>query len=539
MGADSYRQAVEVAKEHILAGDIFEVIVAQRFDLDLDAHPFDVYRVLRQVNPSPYMYFVRQPGVTLVGSSPEPLVQLLDGAVISRPIAGTRRRGRTEEEDRRMAAELIEHPKEIAEHIMLVDLARNDVGRVVEYGSVSVDEMMTLERYSHVMHMTSQVSGRLAAGRSAIDVLRATLPAGTVSGAPKVRAMEIIDALEPTKRGPYAGVVGYLDFSGNIDTAIAIRTLVVARRRPGLDPGRGRHRGGQRARARGPRVPQQGPGAARRHPRRSAHDRPPPHPRGRHRRRPLDSVTAMAHGVDLRTTLGAAPIQRDVVRVEGPEAIEFLQGQLSQDVAALALDRSAPSLLLQPTGKVVAWLRITRVDGRRRPARRRRGLRRGRARPSLPLQAADQGRPVARAMVRPGLAGPRRGGGRRAEWRAARPWPAGRGWRASTSCRAASSRSPASRSSTPPRCEALRIECGVPANGAELTEATIPAEAGQWLIDASVSFTKGCYTGQELVARIDSRGGNVPRPLRGLVVDGEPVVRGQRRSGTATSRWAP
>ena len=228
MGAESYRQAVEVAKEHILAGDIFEIMLAQRFDLDLEAHPFDVYRVLRQVNPSPYMYFVRQPGVTLVGSSPEPMVQLLDGTVISRPIAGTRRRGRTEEEDRRMAAELIEHPKEIAEHIMLVDLARNDVGRVVEFGTVSVDEMMTLERYSHVMHMTSQVSGRLAEGRSAIDVLRATLPAGTVSGAPKVRAMEIIDALEPTKRGPYAGVVGYLDFSGNIDTAIAIRTLVVA-----------------------------------------------------------------------------------------------------------------------------------------------------------------------------------------------------------------------------------------------------------------------------------------------------------------------
>jgi len=227
MSSTDYRQAVEVAKEHILAGDIFEIILSQRFDLDLDAHPFDVYRVLRQVNPSPYMYFVRQPGVTLVGSSPEPLVKLLDGTVISRPIAGTRRRGRTDEEDRRMAAELIEHPKEIAEHIMLVDLARNDVGRVVEYGSVSVDEMMTLERYSHVMHMTSQVSGRLQTDKSAIDVLRATLPAGTVSGAPKVRAMEIIDALEPTKRGPYAGVVGYLDFSGNIDTAIAIRTLVV------------------------------------------------------------------------------------------------------------------------------------------------------------------------------------------------------------------------------------------------------------------------------------------------------------------------
>jgi anthranilate synthase component I len=226
-GSGGYCQAVEVAKEHILAGDVFELIVAQRFDLDLDAHPFDVYRVLRQVNPSPYMYFVRQPGVTLVGSSPEPLVKLLDGTVISRPIAGTRRRGRTEEEDRRMAAELVEHPKEIAEHIMLVDLARNDVGRVVEFGSVHVDEMMTLERYSHVMHMTSQVSGRLRPDKTAIDVLRATLPAGTVSGAPKVRAMEIIDALEPTKRGPYAGVVGYLDFSGNIDTAIAIRTLVV------------------------------------------------------------------------------------------------------------------------------------------------------------------------------------------------------------------------------------------------------------------------------------------------------------------------
>lgn len=226
-GSDDYCRAVEVAKEHILAGDIFEIIVAQRFDFDLDAHPFDVYRVLRQVNPSPYMYFVRQPGVTLVGSSPEPLVKLLDGTVISRPIAGTRRRGRTEEEDRRMAAELIEHPKEIAEHIMLVDLARNDVGRVVEFGTVHVDEMMTLERYSHVMHMTSQVSGRLRPDKGAIDVLRATLPAGTVSGAPKVRAMEIIDELEPTKRGPYAGVVGYLDFSGNIDTAIAIRTLVV------------------------------------------------------------------------------------------------------------------------------------------------------------------------------------------------------------------------------------------------------------------------------------------------------------------------
>jgi anthranilate synthase component 1 len=227
MASDTYCRAVEVAKEHILAGDVFQVVLAQRFDFDLDAHPFDLYRVLRQVNPSPYMYFVRQPGVTLVGSSPEPMVQLLDGTVISRPIAGTRRRGHTDEEDRRLGAELREHPKEVAEHVMLVDLARNDVGRVVEFGSEQVDEMMTLERYSHVMHLTSQVSGQLRDGLSAIDVLRATLPAGTVSGAPKVRAMEIIDTLEPTKRGPYAGVVGYLDFSGNIDTAIAIRTLVV------------------------------------------------------------------------------------------------------------------------------------------------------------------------------------------------------------------------------------------------------------------------------------------------------------------------
>jgi len=227
MGKDLYCRAVETAREHILAGDIFQVVLAQRFDFDLGAEPFDVYRVLRQVNPSPYMYFVRQPGLTLVGSSPEPMVRLVDGRVISRPIAGTRRRGHTDEEDARLAGELREHPKEVAEHVMLVDLARNDVGRVVRFGTEQLDEYLTLERYSHVMHLTSQVSGELAEGRSSIDVLRATLPAGTVSGAPKVRAMEIIDDLEPTKRGPYAGVVGYLDFSGNVDTAITIRTLVV------------------------------------------------------------------------------------------------------------------------------------------------------------------------------------------------------------------------------------------------------------------------------------------------------------------------
>jgi anthranilate synthase component 1 len=239
MGDGAYQDAVEVAKEHILAGDVFQVVLAQRFEFELDADPFDVYRVLRQVNPSPYMYFLRHPDVTIVGSSPEPMVQLLDHRVISRPIAGTRKRGTTEEHDKRLAAELLEHPKERAEHVMLVDLARNDVGRVVQFGTVTVDELMSLERYSHVMHLTSQVSGDLVAGKGPVDVLRATLPAGTVSGAPKVRAMEIIDELEPTKRGPYAGVVGYLDFSGNLDTAIAIRTMVVANGRASVQAGAG------------------------------------------------------------------------------------------------------------------------------------------------------------------------------------------------------------------------------------------------------------------------------------------------------------
>ena len=223
----AYQRAVEVAKEHVRAGDIFQVVLSQRFDVALEAEPYDVYRVLRQVNPSPYMYFVREPELCIVGSSPEPLVQLAHGRITSRPIAGTRRRGRDDEHDRRLAGELRENPKEVAEHVMLVDLARNDVGRVAEFGSVKVDELMTLERYSHVMHPTSQVSGQLRSGLTPVDLLRATMPAGTVSGAPKVRAMEIIDALEPVKRGPYAGVVGYIDFSGNLDVAIAIRTMFV------------------------------------------------------------------------------------------------------------------------------------------------------------------------------------------------------------------------------------------------------------------------------------------------------------------------
>jgi anthranilate synthase component I len=223
-----YKDAVEVVKEHVRVGDIFQAVLSQRYDLEhLGADPFDVYRVLRLVNPSPYLYFLKFAEVTVVGASPEPMVRLRDGTVISRPIAGSRRRGGTNEEDGRLEAELVEDPKERAEHVMLVDLARNDVGRVVSFGTEVVDEMMVVERYSHIMHLTSQVSGRLAPGKGPIDVLAATLPAGTLSGAPKVRAMEIIDDLEPTKRGVYGGVVGYLDFSGNLDTAIAIRTMTV------------------------------------------------------------------------------------------------------------------------------------------------------------------------------------------------------------------------------------------------------------------------------------------------------------------------
>ena len=258
MTSEQYRACIAAAKEYIRAGDIFQVVLSQRFDLTLDAEPFDVYRALRLLNPSPYLYFLRFPEVTVVGASPEPMVRLRDGVVISRPIAGSRPRGESEQHDRLLEAELIEDPKELAEHIMLVDLARNDVGRVVRFGTEKVDELMTIERYSHIMHITSQVSGELAEGKGPIDVLRATLPAGTLSGAPKVRAMEIIDELEPTKRGVYGGVVGYIDFSGNLDTAIAIRTMVVTPDgRASVQAGAG-HRGGQRPGVRGRGVRQQG-----------------------------------------------------------------------------------------------------------------------------------------------------------------------------------------------------------------------------------------------------------------------------------------
>ncbi len=222
-----YEEAVLRAKEYIKAGDIFQVVPSQRFERKVSADPFEIYRALRLINPSPYMYFLRCGDATVVGASPEVMVRLEGGRIELRPIAGTRKRGVTEEEDRALEQELLADPKERAEHIMLVDLGRNDVGRVSESGSVHVSELMVIERYSHVMHIVSNVRGTLAPGRNAYDVVRACFPAGTVSGAPKIRAMEIIDELEPTLRGPYAGAVGYFGFSGNMDTCITIRTLLI------------------------------------------------------------------------------------------------------------------------------------------------------------------------------------------------------------------------------------------------------------------------------------------------------------------------
>jgi len=219
---ESFHEMVKRAKEYIEAGDIFQVVLSQQFRIPLQVDPFSIYRHLRVINPSPYLFFLRCEGPVLIGSSPEILVRLEDGR-----IAGTRPRGRTPEEDQARERELLADPKERAEHVMLVDLGRNDVGRVAEIGSVRVSEFAVVERYSHVMHIVSNVQARLRAGKDWLDLLRATFPAGTLSGAPKVRAMEIIDELESVRRGPYGGCVGYIDYSGNMDTAIAIRTLLV------------------------------------------------------------------------------------------------------------------------------------------------------------------------------------------------------------------------------------------------------------------------------------------------------------------------
>ncbi len=220
-----FRRAVADAVELIHAGEAIQVVLSQRLESALDVHPFAIYRALRAVNPSPYMFYLELGDITLVGASPEVLVRLEGEQVEVRPIAGTRRRGADEAEDRALAEELLADEKERAEHIMLVDLGRNDVGRVCERGTVRVTEQMVIERYSHVMHIVSNVVGNLACGKDAFDVLRATFPAGTVSGAPKVRAMEIIDEMEPVRRGPYSGAVGYFGFGGGMDTCIAIRTL--------------------------------------------------------------------------------------------------------------------------------------------------------------------------------------------------------------------------------------------------------------------------------------------------------------------------
>jgi anthranilate synthase component I len=242
---EHYEKWVERSKEHIFAGDVFQVVPSRRFETTLEGSTFDAYRALRTLNPSPYMYFLRigataeHPEVEIAGSSPESLVRVTGDHVEMRPIAGTRERGTDEASDRAIGEALLSDEKERAEHVMLVDLARNDIGRVAEYGSVSVDDLMIVERYSHVMHIVSSVSGKLAPDRTAFDAFTAAFPAGTLSGAPKVRAMEIIDSLEETRRGPYGGVVGYFDFSGNLDTCITIRTIVATGGRAFVQAGAG------------------------------------------------------------------------------------------------------------------------------------------------------------------------------------------------------------------------------------------------------------------------------------------------------------
>jgi len=236
---EQFEAQVRTAKEYIAAGDIYQVVLSQRFEAEVDADPFTVYRALRHVNPSPYMYFIRMGRVSVVGSSPEMLVRVEGSRVETHPIAGTRRRGRNDEEDMRLAEELKRNEKERAEHVMLVDLGRNDVGRICEYGSVRVPQFMGIERFSHVMHLTSIVEGRLADDRDRLDALVSCFPAGTVSGAPKVRAMQIIKALEPSGRGLYAGAVGYLDFAGNLDFCIAIRTVIMSKGKAFVQAGAG------------------------------------------------------------------------------------------------------------------------------------------------------------------------------------------------------------------------------------------------------------------------------------------------------------
>ena len=360
VSADRYKASIAAAKEYIRAGDIFQVVLSQRFDLTLEADPYDVYRALRLLNPSPYMYFLRFPEVTVVGASPEPMVRLRDGVVISRPIAGSRPRGENEQHDRLLEGELAEDPKELAEHIMLVDLARNDVGRVVRFGTEKVDELMTIERYSHIMHITSQVSGELAEGKGPIDVLRATLPAGTLSGAP-----------EGARHGDHRRARAHQ--AGRLRGCRRLHRLLGQRRhrhrhpddggpaeRPGERAGGGGDRGRQRPPERGRGVRPQGRGAAG-----GGHGGAPDE---RGTTAPDGFVTLTTAALEaqteaLRHGAGAFRAGRDVLAVRGPDADAYLQGQLSQDVAALAVGASADTLLLEPDGKLSALLRVTRTDG--------------------------------------------------------------------------------------------------------------------------------------------------------------------------------
>jgi anthranilate synthase component 1 len=238
-GETAFKNSVAAIKEYIVAGDTMQVVLSQRMSLPFDAEPLNLYRALRSLNPSPYMYFLDCGDFHIAGSSPEILARLEDGTITVRPIAGTRKRGHNAEEDRALEADLLADPKEIAEHLMLIDLGRNDVGRVANIGSVQLTEKMVVERYSHVMHITSNVTGKLRDGLDAMDALRATLPAGTLSGAPKIRAMEIIDELENEKRGIYGCAIGYLGWSGNMDTAIAIRTAVIKDKKLYIQAGAG------------------------------------------------------------------------------------------------------------------------------------------------------------------------------------------------------------------------------------------------------------------------------------------------------------
>ncbi|WP_257295859.1 anthranilate synthase component I [Endozoicomonas sp. YOMI1] len=238
-GEETFKDSVGAIRDYILAGDAMQVVLSQRMSIPYDSSPLNLYRALRSTNPSPYMYYMDLGDFHVVGSSPEILARLEDGEVTVRPIAGTRKRGDTEEKDKALEQELLNDPKELAEHLMLIDLGRNDVGRVATTGSVKLTDKMVIERYSHVMHIVSHVTGELKSGLDALDVLKATLPAGTLSGAPKVRAMEIIDEMEPVKRGVYGGAVGYLAWNGNMDTAIAIRTAVIKDRQLHIQAGAG------------------------------------------------------------------------------------------------------------------------------------------------------------------------------------------------------------------------------------------------------------------------------------------------------------